>query len=169
MNSLDFCLDCGVRWIYGSGSSDADPNYHDCQAPRYRVLAYTPAEAKAATKSIAKSIDLEDMRILWEILVPTVQRVSGRPIRTRQHRAWDAKVRAISGGLTILAPVKGQWTSPNEEIFAERMIPVRIACTKPEMEKIAKMTIKFYDQLCVMYYKVSDEVHFVYSAGKKSS
>jgi len=45
---------------------------------------------------------------LWEVLVPTVRRVGGRPYRTRFHRVWDAKVRALTGGLTILTPVKGQ-------------------------------------------------------------
>ena len=64
---------------------------------------------------------------LWEILVPT-QYPSGKPIRTRFHRVWDEKVRAITGGLTILAVAKGTWTSPDGEVFRERMIPVRIAC-----------------------------------------
>jgi hypothetical protein len=54
---------------------------------------------------------------LWEILVPTERRKKGakgetRYYTTRYHRVWDSKVRAITGGLTILPPTKGQWVSP---------------------------------------------------------
>ena len=94
---------------------------------------------------------------LWEILVPTV-RNDGRPIRTRYHRVWDGKVRAITGGLTVLAPARGQWVSPAGELFVERMIPVRIACTESQIGAIADMTAGYYEQLAVMYYRVSDRV-----------
>lgn len=95
---------------------------------------------------------------LWEILVPTIRRANGKPYKTRYHRVWDEKVREITGGLTVLQPVKGYWISPNEELFSERMIPVRIMCTGTEMGKIASMTADYYDQLAVMYYKVTDAV-----------
>lgn len=94
---------------------------------------------------------------LYEILVPTM-RNNGKPIRTRFHRLWDAKVRAITGGLTVLTPAKGQWIAPNGQLFAERMIPVRIMATREQIEQISDMTAKFYEQLAVMYYKISDEV-----------
>jgi hypothetical protein len=93
---------------------------------------------------------------LWEILVPTV-RNDGRPIRTRYHRVWDAKVRVISGGLTIMPVAKGQWVY-KEELFEERMIPVRIIATEAEMEEIIEMTMEYYDQLAVLAYKVADKV-----------
>ena len=95
---------------------------------------------------------------VWEILVPTVM-PDGRPIRTRQHRVWDEKVRKITGGLTVMPPVRGQWVSSDDELFLERMIPVRIACTKEQITEIAIMTIKFYDQQAVMYYRISSEVY----------
>lgn len=82
---------------------------------------------------------------LWEILVPTVRRQDGKPIRTRFHRVWDAKVRFIAGGLTILSPVKGQWISPDNELFSERMIPVRIACSREHIALIADFTASYYD------------------------
>jgi hypothetical protein len=81
-----------------------------------------------------------------------------RPIRTRQHRVWDTKVRAIAGGLTVLAPAKGQWVSPKGELFAERMIPVQIACTREQLDKVLEMTIEFYNQEAVFAYLVSDTV-----------
>ncbi len=112
-----------------------------------------------------------DTRVfMWEILVPTVRRVAsapsktgeprpaGKPYTTRYHRVWDAKVRAITGGLTILTPAKGQWISPEGELYQERMIPVRIAATRSQIDKIIDLTMEYYDQLAVLCYKVSDEV-----------
>lgn len=99
---------------------------------------------------------------LWEILVPTI-RNDGRPIHLRFHRIWDKKVRAITGGLTILPVTKGQWISSNKELFEERMIPVRIACTREQIEQIIDMTLKYYEQLAVMAYKVSEEVIVKYA------
>lgn len=94
---------------------------------------------------------------LWEILVPTV-RNDGRPIRTRCHRAWDEKVRTIAGGLTVFQPAKGQWVSPDGTLFSERMIPVRVACSARQIEEIADFTAGYYDQMAVMFYRVSDLV-----------
>lgn len=94
---------------------------------------------------------------LYEILVPCV-RNNGRPIRTRCHKVWDAKVREITGGLTILTPAKGQWVSPDGLLFAERMIPVRIMCNPDQIHQIVEMTAKFYEQEAVMYYMLSNDV-----------
>lgn len=94
---------------------------------------------------------------IWEILVPTRTR-EGAPIRTRQHHEWDTRVRRITGGLTVMPPVHGQWVSSDDKLFRERMIPVRIACTKEQIETIADMTAEFYNQLAVMYYRLSNDV-----------
>ena len=102
-----------------------------------------------------------DNMCMWEILVPTVSN-AGKPYRTRFHKVWDENVRLITNGLTVLKPVKGQWINETGTLFEERMIPVRVAATKEQMDEIAKMTIKFYEQEAVMFYKVSDEVHFAY-------
>lgn len=98
------------------------------------------------------------MTELWEILVPTTRRVGGKPYRTRYHRVWDAKVRALAGGLTILRPAIGQWVSPEGALFKERMIPVRVACTRAQIDAIIDFTLVYYDQLAVMAHKVSSEV-----------
>lgn len=92
---------------------------------------------------------------LWEILVPTLR--NGDPVKTRSHKEWDTRVRRISGGLTIFKPAKGEWISPSGEIFAERMIPVRIMCTREEINKIADMTAAFYNQEAIMFFLVSQE------------
>lgn len=104
-----------------------------------------------------------ESRDLWEILVPTV-RNDGRPFRLRYHRVWDKRVEAISGGLTIVSPVRGRWVDkndPEETVYAERMIPVRILCTREEIESIAKMTKEYYEQIAVLAYRVSDTVVYV--------
>lgn len=98
------------------------------------------------------------MNSVWEILVPTVM-PSGKPVRTRQHREWDSRVRRVTGGLTVMPPAKGQWVSSDNELFAERMIPVRIACTRKQIDTIADMTAVFYKQKAVMFYRISDEVY----------
>ena len=94
---------------------------------------------------------------LWEILVPTV-RNNGVPFRTRHHREWDKRVLRITGGLTIMPVAKGQWVSMKGDLYVERMIPVRIACSREEMEKVIDITMKHYDQLAVLAYRISDEV-----------
>jgi hypothetical protein len=95
---------------------------------------------------------------LWEILVPTVRRVDDKPYRLRFHRVWDAKVRAISGGLTILSPAKGQWVSPDDELFEERMIPVRFIATEEQKDRIVDMSCVYYDQLAILCYAVANKV-----------
>ena len=100
-------------------------------------------------------------KYLWEILVPT-RRNDGRPLRTRFHKVWDKKVRSIAGGLTIIPPVRGQWMD-GLELYEERMIPVRIMCTEPQMQEIVKITLKHYDdQIATMYYRLSEAVEIVF-------
>ena len=97
---------------------------------------------------------------LYEILVPTV-RNNGKPFHLKHHRVWDEKVLAIAGGLTIIFPQKGKWVSNDKKLFAERMIPVRIACTQEQIQIISDLTAKHYEQLAIFFYKVSDEVEVV--------
>jgi hypothetical protein len=98
-------------------------------------------------------------KFLWEILVPTEKRLpttKNKYYTTKYHKNWDAKVRKISGGLTILTPTKGQWISDTGELYSERMIPVRFIATKSDAEKIVDFTITYYDQLAVLCYKISN-------------
>jgi hypothetical protein len=103
---------------------------------------------------------------LWEILVPTIRK-TGKPYRTRFHRLWDAKVRSLSGGLTITEPTKGQWISPEGKLVAERMIPVRFMATRAQANEIIDFTLKYYEQDCVMCYRLSDEVILRYATKRK--
>jgi transcriptional regulator with XRE-family HTH domain len=100
-----------------------------------------------------------DEIIMWEILVPTIRRADDRPIRRRFHRVWDEKVRAISGGLTVMTPAKGQWVCPvSSELFVERMIPVRFLATETQKDEIVDMTAVYYDQLAVLCYAIANRV-----------
>jgi hypothetical protein len=57
-----------------------------------------------------------------------------------------------------MRPAKGQWVSPDGQLFKERMIPVRIMATREQIDTIIDLTLEYYDQLAVMCYKISDEV-----------
>lgn len=94
------------------------------------------------------------MTALWEILVPCNWN-DGRPVRTRHHREWDKRVRALTGGMTIMKPALGQWVNEGE-VYHDRMIPVRIACNQAVIERIMDITAAHYKQLAVMAYKISD-------------
>ena len=94
---------------------------------------------------------------LWEILVPTI-RPDGRPIKARFHRVWDKKVYDLTNGLTVMTPTKGKWVNSNGELFAERMIPVRIACTREQIKQIVDFSLTYYDQEAIMAYLLSEEV-----------
>ena len=100
-------------------------------------------------------IDEPSPEKLWAVYVPTI-RNDGRPIRLRFHRLWDAKVRSISGGLSVLEPIKGQWHYKGEVVH-ERMIPVLIRCSAAQINEIVRFTADYYEQDAVFYYKVSDE------------
>lgn len=94
---------------------------------------------------------------VWEILVPCAKN-DGKPNIAGFHKGWDKKVRAITGGLTIGIPNKGQWISPTGAMITERVIPVRMVCTRDQIDEIVDMTIKYYDQEAVLAYKISNEV-----------
>lgn len=104
-----------------------------------------------------------ESRNLYEILVPTVHRLTNKPITTRYHKVWDKKVYEITGGMTIMPPSKGRWISNQGDLYEERVIPVRIACTRSQMDAIMAMTMVYYDQLAVMAYKISEEVLYIES------
>jgi len=97
------------------------------------------------------------MNELWEILVPTI--MNDKPVRTAHHQQWDKYVIQFTGGLTVLRPAKGQWIEPDSGVlFKERMIPVRLACRRQDIDKIVQFTLSHYNQMAVMAYKLSSEV-----------
>lgn len=101
------------------------------------------------------------MKYLWEILVPTKFEDTKKPVSTRHHRKWDEYVMKFSSGLTILKPAKGSWIHKDNR-YEDRVIPVRLVCTKKQIEKIAEFSISHYRQICIMSYRLSTEVLFTY-------
>lgn len=102
----------------------------------------------------------ENKKFLYEVLVPTVKPNSDglKFFSLRYHRLWDEKVRAIAGGLTIMAVARGQWVNNVDgEIFLERMIPVRIMCTEEQIDKVADLVASWYSQTAVMFYLISTQ------------
>lgn len=97
---------------------------------------------------------------LWEVLVPTHSN-DGVEYDVDYHREWDAKVREISGGLTIMRSARGEWVGPEGQLFSERMIPVRVIATEPQVDEIVQLTMSHYDQLAVLAYRISDYVKLV--------
>jgi hypothetical protein len=93
---------------------------------------------------------------LWEILVPTISN-DGKPFCTRYHRVWDKRVYEITGGLSILQPLRGKWFY-KDKLYEERNIPVRIACNRDQIIEILEFTKKYYGQIEVMAYRISDDV-----------
>jgi hypothetical protein len=100
-------------------------------------------------------------KTLWEVLIPTRSN-KGVEFSLKHHRIWDEKAKSVSGGLTVLRTAKGEWISPQNKLFQEKMIPVRVFCTRKEIEKIAEETLVHYNQEAVIYYKISDQVYFKY-------
>ncbi len=101
-------------------------------------------------------------KCMWEILVPATDNRANE-ISVRYHQLWDAKVRAITGGLTIMPTAKGEWVQGNEGkvVFREPMIPVRMWASREQMDDIAAMTMEHYGQLAVMFYLISTTVFLV--------
>lgn len=94
---------------------------------------------------------------MWEILVPA--ETLGKEIPIEYHKKWDDKVKEIAGGLTIFKPAIGMWVSPAGKIFKDKMIPVRISCTKYQIKKIMRMALDHYvDEETIIAYQVSNKV-----------
>jgi hypothetical protein len=95
---------------------------------------------------------------LWEILVPASNSKRKENFSYAHHKEFDDYVKSLSNGLTILKTVKGEWMSDDGELFVDRLIPVRIATNRENIDKIIDFTITHYNQLAVMAYKISEEV-----------
>ncbi len=98
----------------------------------------------------------EEPQEMWEILVPASNKE--KEFTYEHHKAWDEFVISKSGGITVMRTAKGEWISPNNVRFKDRMIPVRVYCTGEVIEEIVDFTIKHYDQEAVLAYRISDDV-----------
>ncbi len=106
-------------------------------------------------------------RKLWDIYVPKYANDRTKYLKRKvkfsieHHHAWDDYVRSLTGGITIMRSAKGQWMSPEGELFRDVMIPVRILCSEEHIDDIINFTLKHYDQHAVLAYEVSDNIKLV--------
>ena len=94
---------------------------------------------------------------LWEILVPASNN-KDKAFTYEHHKAWDEFVKNLTGGVTIMKTAKGQWVSPEGELYIDRVIPCRIVCNEEQISEIVDFTIEHYDQEAVLAYRISTNV-----------
>jgi len=94
---------------------------------------------------------------MWEILVPASNN-KDQNFTYEHHKEWDAFVKKITGGVTIMKTTKGEWVSPTGQLYIDRMIPCRIFCNEEQINMIVDFTIKHYNQEAVLCYRISDNV-----------
>ena len=94
---------------------------------------------------------------LWEILVPASNNTDQK-FTYEQHKEWDAFVKKVTGGVTVMKTAKGQWVSPTGKLYIDRMIPCRIVCDEQQISEIIDFTIKHYNQEAVLAYRISTNV-----------
>jgi hypothetical protein len=101
--------------------------------------------------------DAQEPRSMWRIMVPE-RHNEGRDFTQEEHKAWEDAVLAVSGGWTTHATARGAWTVPEDSsVQVENMRPVDILCTKPQIDTVAAMTVRHYEQKEVLVWKVADE------------
>jgi hypothetical protein len=94
---------------------------------------------------------------LWEVLVPASNNKDLRFVY-EHHKEWDAYVKKLTGGVTIMKVAKGEWVSPTGKLYVDRMIPCRIVCTEEQISDIIDFTIEHYKQEAVLAYRISTNV-----------
>ncbi len=92
------------------------------------------------------------MKSLYEILVPVCYQ-EGSVIPMEHHGIFDAEVRKISGGMTILRSAIGEWGETRE-----RVIPVRFMAYESEVHSLMIFAHRHYKQKAIMAYKLSSDI-----------
>jgi hypothetical protein len=98
---------------------------------------------------------------MWEILVPASGN-NKQEFTYEHHKAWDAYVKNLTGGVTIMKTAKGQWVSQEGELYIDRMIPCRIFCSDDEILQIVRFTMTHYNQKAIAIAKLSDESYIIH-------
>jgi len=94
---------------------------------------------------------------LWEILVPASNN-KDQKFTYEHHKEWDAFVKKVTGGVTVMKTAKGEWVSPTGKLYVDRIIPCRIVCTEEQISEIIDFTIEHYNQEAVLAYRISTNV-----------
>lgn len=94
---------------------------------------------------------------LWEILVPASNN-KDQNFSYKHHKEWDAFVKKITNGLTIMKTAKGEWISPTGKIHVDRTIPCKIVCNEKQINEIIDFTLTHYNQEAVLAYRISTNI-----------
>jgi len=94
---------------------------------------------------------------LLEILVPASNNKS-QEFSYEHHKEWDEFVKNLTGGVTIMRTAKGEWISPDGQLYIDRIIPCRIVCNEEQINKIIDFTIEHYNQEAILAYRISTNV-----------
>lgn len=102
---------------------------------------------------------MQDFRLsLWELKVPAISKYHVGLIDVGFHKMWEERARKISSGPIIMHATSGHGVERLRKLFAERVIPVRISCTRVEIRHIMKMTREHYELKEVFAHLVSEVV-----------
>jgi hypothetical protein len=107
--------------------------------------------------AIAKMVEPKH---LWAIIRP-MQSNAGRPFTPEHHDVWDNGVIDLFGGATFLPVADGAWKHGGK-VFREPMQAVQVIATEKEIANLVSRTMLYYDQLAIMFYRVSETVHIVH-------
>ena len=94
---------------------------------------------------------------LYEILIPIINN-RGERFSAEHHKKWNNKALKIAGKFIIMKVIKEEWINLfGKEFYKNKMIPIRISCTKNQIEKIIQITIKHYNQEVILAYIISEK------------
>jgi hypothetical protein len=93
---------------------------------------------------------------MWEILIPAYD--DKEEFTIDHHKVFDGFVKEKAGGITILRGAKGEWISPEGELYKDKIIPCRICCSFGDIKSIMEFALEHYNQKTIMAYKISDHV-----------
>jgi len=94
---------------------------------------------------------------IWEILVPASNN-EDQKFSYEHHKEWDAFVKKIAGGVTIMKTAKGEWVNLTGKSYYDKMIPCRVVCNEEEINKIIYFTLEHYNQEAVLAYRISTNI-----------
>mgnify|MGYP003395241913 CR=1 FL=1 len=98
------------------------------------------------------------MKNLYEILIPVADNDGKTFSNAHVTKFWDLII-ATANGLTVMPNVKGFWVDGGRT-FTDENTPLRVVATKDEIRFIAHQAKSHFNQLAILYYKISDDVVF---------
>jgi len=95
---------------------------------------------------------------LWEIMIP--KNIDKHTIfHVSSHRQWNKYVEELTGGMVFFSNLDRRWISSTKTSpYFDNKIPVRIFCSKEQMDKIIDFTMQHYDQKHVIAYELSNNI-----------